>query len=220
MIVAAAVGMLWAFAGSGAGSALATEAGSFPAYQGAPIPDGSTLVPSRAEFDKSLGTAAPTDASPQAVASSLCQPTVAGGGPTTSPSSVDVAIGPSSGVVVSNEGYLVFDKTDPTNGTTGCPRDFTPLIDNSLFGSLVNAGTTIYSPRVAYDPHSGTFLIVALSSGGTNGLLWAQSSDGGSWSASGRIYKPASIRRQSAFLKPFGLLPSTLRPLAGRILSE
>src|SRR5690606_19012766 len=81
----------------------------------ATAPEGSTLVPSRRRLIESLGlpdsapAAAPDGAAtPQALASELCIPDV--GTPTTAPSSADGAVGPTHGVIVSNEGILVFDK--------------------------------------------------------------------------------------------------------------
>ena len=120
------------------------------------IPAGSTLVPSRAEFEKSLGIAPAADASPQAMAGVACQPDT--GTPTTSPSSADIAIGPSKGVIVTNEGYKVFDTSTPSGCATG---SLTSL--KTFFSSLAPAGTeTLFSPRVAYNPALGRFMIIAL----------------------------------------------------------
>ncbi len=149
-MAAAAAGMTFA---SFAGGEIAVAASGPPVA----VPDGSTLVPSQADFEKGLGVAPSVGDTLPATASALCAPNV--GAPTRSPSSVDVAIGPTTGVIVSNAGYLTFSKSNPAD----CANHTLTSLD-LFFASAVTHSTGVFSnPRVVYDPHIDRFVMIALS---------------------------------------------------------
>ncbi len=135
-----------------------------PAY----LPDGSTWVPRR----DGLGTAG-DESGPQTVGT-LCMPNV--GSPTTAPSQLDGAVSPSTGIIVSGEGYMTFDRSNPA----GCAStSFTGWA--SLFGV---ASATYSEPRVIYDSYAGKFVIAIIVKDVPNSIssvYAAASSDGTTW---------------------------------------
>ena len=147
---------------------------------GAAAAGDSTLVPPRAAFEESLGIAPAADA-PQAIPGPACVPDT--GTPTASTSSADIAIGPAKGVIVTSEGFAVFTVA---NGNACASVSFQTLA--SFFGTLSPAPPgPLLSPRVAYNPHVGRFLIMALardSATGANYLYLAISTNdtASSWS--------------------------------------
>ena len=134
------------FVGAIAGAASAASStvpfiapNSPPAY----VPNGSTWVPRR----DTLGT---SDATPQSVGT-LCKPNV--GTPTSAPSGLDAAVSATNGLVVSNEGYWSFDRSNPA----GCASVSVTTWDSTLSPP---SGTTFSDPRVVYDTHASKFIVV------------------------------------------------------------
>ncbi len=136
-----------------AGSASANEAAStFIAPDSPPsyVPEGSTWVPQR----DNLGAAALAgDSTPQSIGT-LCKPNV--GTPTTPPSQLDVALSPTTGIIVSSQGYLTFLRSDPAGCAT---KSFSAW--STLFTTA--PGDAIFSePRVIYDSHVDKFGVAIL----------------------------------------------------------
>ena len=172
---AAALGLAFAaLSGGNVALAASADAGASGFLQAASppaaVPDGSTLVPSRQQFDESLGIAAPSDAaSPQSTTTgSNCIPNF--GSPSTGPSYVDGAVGPTKGIIVSRLGYLIFDKSNPA--AVDCTGAFTSW--DTLFGGLSYCFGCDFSdpqPRVIYDPDDGLFVLAALGLDGGDTFL-------------------------------------------------
>ena len=148
--------------GALAGSDLAA-AGSPQPDPSITIPEGSTLVPSRAEFDKALGigTSTATETTPQSVTTgTTCGPNF--GSPSTGPSYVEGAVGVTQGVVVSQVGYLIYRKS-ATYLAPDCLGTYSPWSD--LFGT----GKTYSEARVVWDAHIHAFVLAVLSADDTTG---------------------------------------------------
>ena len=102
------------------------------------------------------GAFAALAATPSASSVSRCIPTVPAG--TNQLSGVNGAVSDTTGIIVSNQGFWIFDKSNP-GACTG--NTLVALDDSRLFGTP--PGVALYSPRVIYDTQAHRFVIVALS---------------------------------------------------------
>ncbi len=95
-------------------------------------------------------------ATPSTSSVSRCIPTVPAG--TNQLSGVNGAVSDTTGIIVSNQGFWIFDKSNPG----ACAGNTLVALDDSrLFGTP--PGVALHSPRVIYDTQAHRFVIVALS---------------------------------------------------------